>query len=439
MNAGIIICSRLSSSRLPRKALLEVGDAPILVHLIRRLLQTELPIFIAVPGHELGEYARALGDYLTRVMLLAGPEEDPLARMDFVARMNGIDTIVRVTHDKIFVNPDDIHHALDVYEESNLDYVFSSTILPGTGFEIIDADVLHRASERFKNVEHVSYAIKAMTDRRGDVPMGPIENPNHRLLIDYPEDLALIQEIFYHCGNKANKQQVIRFLEENPKIADINRMPLVTLYTCGYNAEKWLATSTASVVAQDIFPSQAEYLLIDDGSKDDTGPLMEMLQTLLANTRFIPNDENIGLSSSCNRALGQARGKYIIRLDADDYFVRPNVVREMVAAMEANGFDVMYPDHYLGSMKNIEKGNVHHHAGGAIFSTKALNHMKFTDGLRGFEGYDLFERAKTQLKIGYFERPTFFYRQHEGSLSKEDPAKRAEIKEEITNRVTPRD
>jgi hypothetical protein len=103
--------------------------------------------------------------------------------------------------------------------------------------------------------------------------------------------------------------------------------------------------------------------------------------------------------------------------------------------MEASSFDAIYPDHYLGSLTCIEKGNVHHHAGGTIFRTRALNHLKFTDGLRGYEGFDLFERAKTQLKIGYHERPAFFYRQHNASLSKKDPELRRRIKLEIEQRT----
>lgn len=437
LKPGIVICSRLSSSRIPRKALLDINGRSILEHLIFRLLGAEVPIYVAVPGNELGEYSRALGPYLDKVMLLVGPEEDPLARTDIVARMVGLDTVIRITHDKIFVDPEDIKKALGIFESSNLDYLYSSSFVPGTGFEVIDARVLHTAAERFKNVEHISYAIRAVTERKSDIPMGHATSP-HRLLIDYPEDVHLMTEIFYRLGNGCNNRQVLALLDLAPALSAINRLPLLTVYTCAYNAEKWLSEAVKSVMLQERgFP--IEYLMIDDGSTDSTSSIMQDVHDRWDKARWILNHENRGLASSCNRALAEARGKYILRLDADDFFTSTDALQRMVSSMESHDFDVMYPDHFFGGMLHVEKGNVHHHAGGAIFRTQALNHMKFTDGLRGFEGYDLFERAKAQLKIGYFDSPTFFYRQHEASLTKGCPDKRAEIKKEIDDRVTPRD
>lgn len=434
MNAGVIICSRLSSSRIPRKALYEVNGVPLLGHLIQRLVPTGLPIVIAVPTKEVMIYHSEFGIFAPQVTFFAGWEEDPLRRMKEASLAMGFDVVVRVNHDKVFVQPEDIRRFLHVMKHSNLDYLYSSSFVPGSGFEVIRASSLYEASHRFKNVEHVSYAIHAVTDRKTDVDTGYAACP-HRLLVDYPEDIDVLSQVLAACGNECSLQQALTWLDRHPAVSALNRMPLATIYTCAYNARAYIAEAMQSVMNQIGF-SDCEYLCIDDGSTDGTQELMERTAFGCRNVKIFANAVNLGLASSSNLSLRRARGKYIIRLDADDYFSKNDSLQKLFYAIEGSGADVIYPDHYLGSDLRIEKGNVHHHAGGAIFSTRALNHMKFTDGLRGYDSYDLYERAKTQLKIGYLNTPTFFYRQHDNSLSKQDPAARAAIKEEIDARLT---
>lgn len=432
MKAGIVICTRLNSSRVPRKALAPLNGVPVLAHLIHRLIPTGLPIVLAVPPDDLEEYRLVFADH-PQVWFFAGYPTDPLKRMAAAASMLDLDVVVRVNHDKIFVDPRDVWRLLNIFEKSTLDYIYSSTFVPGTGFEVISFKVLAAAAEKFDDVEHISYAVHALTKRKTDVDIGFGKCP-HRLLIDYPEDMTVLGSILKELGEQCELDAVLAWLDKNPMISRVNRLPLVTIYTCGFNAEAWVEDAILSVLRQKGM-EDFEYILVDDASVDLTGDLMASYKRDYARVSYIRNYNNLGLASSCNVALSRARGKYVMRLDADDYLCGDNVVANMAAAIEASAVDILYPDHYLGSMHTVEKGHVHHHAGGAMFSTRALNHLKFTDGLRGFEGYDLFERASQQLRIGYYEKPTFFYRQHEHSMSKSDPAARAEIKKSIDERI----
>jgi glycosyltransferase involved in cell wall biosynthesis len=60
-----------------------------------------------------------------------------------------------------------------------------------------------------------------------------------------------------------------------------------------------------------------EIILIDDGSTDKTGDIMERLATELPNVRAIRNPYNIGLGSSYQRGLAEARGDYLMMLCGD--------------------------------------------------------------------------------------------------------------------------
>src|ERR1700687_3075469 len=60
-----------------------------------------------------------------------------------------------------------------------------------------------------------------------------------------------------------------------------------------------------------------EIILIDDGSTDKTGDIMARLANELPNVRAIQNPGNIGLGSSYQRGLAEARCEYLMMLCGD--------------------------------------------------------------------------------------------------------------------------
>ena len=60
-----------------------------------------------------------------------------------------------------------------------------------------------------------------------------------------------------------------------------------------------------------------EIILINDGSADKTGEIMDRLATELPNVRAIHNRPNIGLGSSYQRGLAEARCEYLMMLCGD--------------------------------------------------------------------------------------------------------------------------
>lgn len=430
---GIVICSRSNSQRIPNKPFVHINGIPIIVHLVKRLLPTKLPIFVAVPHADYEMYYvifKAFLEQYPQVSLVTGSASDPLARMASVAKKFKLDNVVRITHDKIFVEPADILSSLDILSESNLDYLYSSKFIDGSGFEIISSHALIQASKAFKKVEHIGYAIRCITSRVSN--LGDIQKyPNsHRLLIDYPEDLKVIKILLGTLGNECSLKQALEYLDANPWVSEMNRLPLITIYTCAYNADRWIRKAMGSVAMQSVF-KDCEYLLIDDASTDKTSYYMTQFCSNYKNAKWLYTIQNQGLASASNMALSNARGKYIIRLDADDYFTSRDSLKLLATTIDSSTHDVIYPDNYFGSFKKIQPGSECHHVGGAIFRTRAANHIKFTEGLRGYEGYDFFTRAKSQLNIGYLNKPVFFYRQHPDSMSKTNLEMREKIKETI--------
>lgn len=440
MFIGIVICSRLKSSRLPNKAHLLLENRTVLGNLLFNIKDLGLPIVVTVPNSEFNEYLSDETLPRAKNILIhnSDHELDPLARTAQVAKQFKFDAVVRITHDKIFIDTDALKESLKAFTREKADYLFSSSLIPGTNFEIISYKCLLDATNKYKNVEHISYAVRQTskksvnyTYRQNDYGLNGLS-----LLLDYEDDFKLLQVIYSKIGVNARLPEVLRFLSYKKHLININKKPLVSIYTCAYNSNDFIQGCIESVLNQSIFESSCEYLMIDDCSNDGTFETMAMTGLYNKNVSFYRNQLNYGLSTSSNIALSKARGKYIIRLDSDDYFINNNSIENMVNYAMKNSVEILYPDNLFGDVSVIQKGKDCHHVGGSLFDKNALNFVKFTDGLRGFEGYDLFLRAKDRLKIGYYNEPVFFYSQRDGSLSKSNKKFRDKIKTEIEVRVS---
>lgn len=434
MNIGIVINSRLSSSRIPKKCMAMINGLSTIEHLLNRLQNTGLKIIVAVPNEDFLNYAHLnLKENVNVYRSLH--TEDPLARMYDAAKEYKLDYIIRITHDKIFVDTSAILDLLNTYvikTNEPKDYVYLKNTIPGTGFEIISFEALKKASKKFKNVEFIGYAIREVTKNYIQVSLDHETYFNIRLLIDYPNDLNLMHVIFSQLGNNCSLNQVVRFLRSDSNLVKINEIPKITVYTCALNAEKWIDRAIKSVMNQSHI--NFEYILIDDFSNDKTPLIMAKYASIYPNIKFIRNEKNLGLSSSCNIALKEAKGDYLIRLDADDYFINSEVLFKMYTCAESNKNEIIYPDYYKvneDADSTLVDGDLEHHAGCALFSRSALNYVKFTDGLRGHDSLDVFIRAKSILKIGYLKEPMFCYIQRKDSLSKLDLVMRDKIKKSL--------
>jgi spore coat polysaccharide biosynthesis protein SpsF (cytidylyltransferase family) len=103
MSTAIILCSRTHSSRVPGKCFIKYQDIPHIEHLIRRLIKSDIPLYLAIPESEINAYMFLMEKYPNKVFISTGFDNNPLGRIHACAKQNNIDTIVRITHDKIFV------------------------------------------------------------------------------------------------------------------------------------------------------------------------------------------------------------------------------------------------------------------------------------------------------------------------------------------------
>lgn len=432
MKFGIIICSRSKSDRIPEKAFLKIAGKTVLRNLVDRLKLTGIPIFIGVPDEDYQRYHQEFPD----CAVYSGYADCPLRRMVSCAQFADIDAIIRITHDKILVDPEIIKKARVSFFDHQLDYLYSSMLPDGSGFEIISKRALLKAACNCEEitVEHISYAIRNLKNIRVLNFAPPIGFDNHpyRFLIDYPKDVTFMKALF-GSNPDLTLQEAIKILQEKPWLSNLNRLPLVTVYTCAYNAVNYIGRAIYSVFNQRFV--DFEYIIINDASTDDT--LQYILGNPFAgNIKLINNDSNIGLAASSNKALKHAQGKYIVRLDADDFFLKHDSLAQLFFYSNQEALDIVYPSYIDERSKSIVSGEKNHHVGGALFRKGALDFIKFNDQLRHYDGLDLFIRAqKSDLRIGYSSDEAFYYSDTPNSMSNSDKEIRKSIKSNILKLV----
>lgn len=108
----------------------------------------------------------------------------------------------------------------------------------------------------------------------------------------------------------------------------MNKKPLVSVIMTVYNAEKHLENTLYSVIGQTF--KDFEFIIIDDGSSDKSGEIIQGISD--ERIRFIP-EKHQNYIDLLNRAILLSRGKYIAKMDHDDWML-PERIEKQYAFME---------------------------------------------------------------------------------------------------------
>ena len=109
----------------------------------------------------------------------------------------------------------------------------------------------------------------------------------------------------------------------------------VTVVTPAYNKGKTIERTYQSLLKQTVF--DFEWILINDGSTDNTLDIIDTFQTDKFSIRFI-NKENEGLNRTFNLGVRLSQGDLILRLDPDDYLIA-NAIETVIANAESVSTD----------------------------------------------------------------------------------------------------
>ncbi len=106
---------------------------------------------------------------------------------------------------------------------------------------------------------------------------------------------------------------------------------LVSVIIPAYNHERFIGPAIESVLKQTY--SNLELIIIDDGSKDDTGKIAQSYKDSRLKYYY---QENQDAYNTINRGLGLAQGEYIAILNSDDIYTTDRLEKLLATQQESN-------------------------------------------------------------------------------------------------------
>ncbi len=103
-------------------------------------------------------------------------------------------------------------------------------------------------------------------------------------------------------------------------------MSVISIVMPIYNTEKYLEETMTCITEQTM--RDIEIICINDASTDNSLQILENLADKDCRIKIINNSSNQGAAAARNIGLGEAQGKYICFLDADDIFEKDMIEKE---------------------------------------------------------------------------------------------------------------
>lgn len=115
-------------------------------------------------------------------------------------------------------------------------------------------------------------------------------------------------------------------------------MTKVSVIVPVYNGEQFLREAVDSIRKQTM--EDIEIILINDQSKDNSGPLCDKLQSEDSRIKVIHHEKNLGICGARNTGLKAAEGKYVVFCDNDDFLLE-NLVKDNFLLAEEHNADMV--------------------------------------------------------------------------------------------------
>lgn len=144
--------------------------------------------------------------------------------------------------------------------------------------------------------------------------------------------------------------------------------PLVSVIIPVYNGEEFIERCLDSVLAQSM--QDFELIVVNDGSTDDSLRILNTYAAAHKSVRVL-DQENAGQGAARNRALGEARGEFILFVDADDFIERVTLQVTTERAVE-DGSDLVHFDWKLYTPGIGRPGDFHYYNADPFWHKRVL-------------------------------------------------------------------
>ncbi len=181
-----------------------------------------------------------------------------------------------------------------------------------------------------------------------------------------------------------------------------------------YNHEKFIGRALRSILDQSLIKAKYEVIVINDFSTDNS---KEIISKYSEKISYLENPKNFGLPYSLNIGIKKAKGKYMVRLDSDDY-VNKKYLEFLYEFLNWNDeFDAVSCDYLI--VDNEEKiikrecGEKNPIGCGIMFKMDRIIDLGlYNPEFLVHEDKELMMRFLKKYKISNIKLPLYRYRKH---------------------------
>lgn len=228
-----IIQARTGSTRLPNKIFSKIIDKPFIWHVVNRLtfsqrIQKIIIATTANPNDNIIEKWAVEND----IAVYRGSENDVLDRYLRAAELFDCKTIIRITADDPFKDPELIDSVVKFYEDNLLDFAYNNfppSFPEGLDTEVFSFDALKKAACEARDPferEHVTQYFYRNKDLFKQANWSYNKDISHlRWTVDNKEDLDMAIEVYkslYSPGQIFLLNDILNLLIKRPELKEMN-------------------------------------------------------------------------------------------------------------------------------------------------------------------------------------------------------------------------
>ncbi|MTI18565.1 glycosyltransferase [Rhodobacteraceae bacterium RKSG542] len=212
------------------------------------------------------------------------------------------------------------------------------------------------------------------------------------------------------------------------------KKPLISVVLPVFNGENYIEAALTSIMNQDF--KDIEILVINDGSVDQTGAILERLAGLDKRIRVLTKG-NGGLVSALNWGLAEAKADVIARMDADDISYPSRLSKQWQVLKERPEIGLVFSQmnkidtrgRSIGEITNtklsaedvaeaLSKGDcLPHHPTVMARKMDMLDVGGYREAFKGAEDLDLWYRMSKRTKLIGLSEILLDYRLHDGQVT----------------------
>lgn len=224
----------------------------------------------------------------------------------------------------------------------------------------------------------------------------------------------------------------------------LHNAPIVSVVMATYNGEQFIQEAIQSILDQTFV--NFEFIIIDDGSTDETEEIVNSFQD--HRIVYIKKDTNSGIADSLNIGIAKAKGHYISRMDDDDISL-PHRIETQLNFLENNPNVILCGSAVINPVTNAVKINTINHddivlemlfknpfTHPSIFCKRdVILTNKYDPDMVPSEDYDLWSRLINQGEFRNLPEPLLYYRIHQKSETSQRRKEQLVKNVSISNRI----